>query len=117
MNYVESIALKSHRKRSGLVQEDVAILIGAQSASQVSRHESNEREPDLRSALAYSIIFDAPIRQLLPKLFCEIAGEVHGRATQLAGQLASMDDGFRQAYRLELLRRVTARIEMFDLSA
>ncbi len=116
MSYVESIALKSHRKRSGLIQEDVAILIGAQSASQVSRHESNEREPDLPTVIAYCIVFDASIRRLLPKLFREIANEVNGRATQLAGQLASMEDGLHPAYRLELLRRITARIEMFDFT-
>jgi len=117
MSYIEDIALKSHRKRSGLTQEDVAILIGAHSASQVSRHESNERQPDLRTAIAYAIIFDASLRQLLPKLFREIAGEVHGRATRLAGQLASSDDRLHQSYRLELLSQVTASIEMFNFTA
>ncbi|MBJ7535401.1 helix-turn-helix transcriptional regulator [Rhodomicrobium vannielii ATCC 17100] len=100
-----------------MIQEDVALLIGAQSASQVSRHESNEREPDLRTAIAYCIIFDAPIRQLLPKLFREIASEVHGRAARLSGKLASADDGLHQSYRIDVLRQVTARIEMFDFTA
>lgn len=117
MNYVESIALKSHRKRSGFIQEDVAILIGAQSASQVSRHENNEREPDLRTALAYCIIFDVPIHQLSPKLFREIAGEVSERATKLAGQLASTTGALHQSYRVELLRQVTVRIEKYDFTA
>ncbi len=117
MSYVESIALKSHRKRSGLTQEDVAILIGAQSASQVSRHESGEREPDLRTAMAYRIIVDAPLGHLLPKLFREIAKEVDARATHLAGQLPTTGSGLHQTHRLELLRELTARISMFNLSA
>jgi hypothetical protein len=53
---------------------------------------------------------------LLPKLFHEIAGEVDARATQLAGQLAAIENGLRQTHRLELLRRLTARIAMDDLS-
>jgi transcriptional regulator with XRE-family HTH domain len=117
MNYVESIALKSHRKRSGFTQEDVAILIGVQSASQVSRHESGEREPDLRAAIAYRIVLDAPFAHLLPKLFREIAKEVEARASQLAGQLAKKESGLHQAERLELLRQLTARIAMDYLSA
>jgi transcriptional regulator with XRE-family HTH domain len=117
MPYVESIALKSHRKRVGLIQEDMAVLIGVQSASQVSRHESSEREPDLRTAIAYSIVFDVSLRELLPKLHREIAGEVNARATKLISEVGSSKDILHQSYRLEALRRVTARIEMYEFSA
>ena len=44
MEYIDNYALRSHRKRSGLTQEDVAVLIGAQSPSQVSRQENGERD-------------------------------------------------------------------------
>jgi transcriptional regulator with XRE-family HTH domain len=117
MSYVESIALKSHRKRVGLIQEDMAILIGVQSASQVSRHESSEREPDLRTAIAYSIVFDVSLRELLPKLFREIAGEVNARANRLISEIGSSDDKLHQDHRLEVLRRVSARIEMYEFTA
>ena len=87
MHYIDNFALRSHRKNSGLTQEDVAVLIGVQSPSQVSRHENGEREPDLRMALAYRILFDAPIKHLLPKLYRDIAQEVHTRAEALAERL------------------------------
>jgi transcriptional regulator with XRE-family HTH domain len=115
MNYVENIALKSHRKRSGLTQEDVAILIGAQSASQVSRHESGEREPDLGTAIAYRIVLDAPMAHLMPRLFRQIAQKVDERAAKLASQLAQ-EGGMHQSERLELLRQLAARIALYHLA-
>ena len=115
MNYVENIALKSHRKRSGLTQEDVATLIGAQSPSQVSRHESGEREPDLGTAIAYRIVLDAPTAHLLPRLFRQIAEKVDERAAKLASQLA-MEGGMHQDERLELLRQLRARIRIYHLA-
>ena len=115
MNYVENIALKSHRKRSGLTQEDVAILIGAQSASQVSRHESGEREPDLGTAIAYRIVLDAPMAHLMPRLFRQIAEKVDERAAKLASRLAQ-EGGMHQCQRLELLRQLAARIAIYHLA-
>jgi hypothetical protein len=112
VSYVESIALKSHRLDTGGCRDP----IGAQSAAQVSRHESGEREPDLRSTLAYRIVLDAPAAPLLPKLFREIAEEVEARAVHSAGQLATRDNGLHQTHCLELPRELTARISMFDLS-
>jgi transcriptional regulator with XRE-family HTH domain len=115
MYSIDNFALRSHRKNSGLTQEDVAVLIGAQSPSQVSRHESGEREPDLRTALAYSIVFDAPIKHMLPKLHRDIAQEVHARATALAERLNESTDGLHVMHRVEHLRQMAARISLFEL--
>ena len=115
MFYAESIALRSHRKRSGLTQEDIAALIGAQSASQVSRHENGEREPDLRTALVYRIIFDAPIAHLLPKLYRDIAREVDMQAAALAERLKETADGLHAGHRIEQLHQMIGRIRLFEL--
>ena len=117
MFYAETIALRSQRKHSGLTQEDVAELLGAQSASQVSRHESGEREPDLRTALAYRIIFDAPIKHMLPKLYRDIAQQVDVRASALAERLKESEDGLHVAHRVEHLHRMIGRIRLFELDA
>ncbi len=115
LNYIENIALRSHRRRSGFTQEDLAALIGAQSASQVSRHESGEREPDLRTALAYRIVFDAPIAHLLPKLNREVAQEVDTRATALAERLKASNDGLHTAHRVEHLHQMIGRVRLFEI--
>ena len=115
MNYLEIIALRSKRKNSGLTQDDVAALIGALSASQVSRHESGEREPELRTALAYRIIFDAPIKHLLPKLYRDIAAEVDMRAGALMERLKESGEGLHAGHRIEQLRQMVSRIRSFEL--
>ena len=115
MYSIDNFALRSHRKNSGLTQEDVAALIGAQSPSQVSRHENGEREPDLRTALAYRIVFDAPIKYLLPKLYQDIAQEVHTRAQALAERLNESTDGLHVMHRVDHLRQMTARISLYEL--
>ena len=115
MYYIDDIALRSYRKRSGLTQEDVAALIGAQSASQVSRHENGEREPDLKTTLAYRIVFDAPVRQLLPKLYRDLAQEVDLRAAALAERLKVSNDGLHTAHRIDHLQQMSARIRLFEI--
>src|SRR5208337_318300 len=115
MNYLEIIALRSKRKNSGLTQDDVAALIGALSASQVSRHESGEREPDLRTALSYRIIFDAPIKHLLPKLYRDIAAEIDMRASALLERLKESGEGLHVGHRVEQLRQIVGRIRLFEL--
>jgi transcriptional regulator with XRE-family HTH domain len=115
MEYIDHYALRSHRKRSGLTQEDVAFLIGAQSPSQVSRHENGEREPDLRAALAYHIIYDAPMRHLLPKPYRDIARHVYARAEAFAERLKESGDGLHATHRVEHLREMAGRISLFDL--
>ena len=115
MEYIDNYALRSHRKRSGLIQEDVAVLIGARSPSQVSRQENGEREPDLHAALAYVIIYDAPIRHILPKLHRDIAQKVHARAEALAERLKESGDGLHVTHRVEHLRQMAGRISLFEL--
>ena len=115
MNYLETIALRSQRKNSGMTQDDVAALIGALSASQVSRHESGEREPDLRTALSYRIIFDAPIKHLLPKLYHDIAAEIDVRAGALLERLKESGEGLHAGHRIEQLRQIISRIRLFEL--
>src|SRR5437879_2490611 len=49
--------LLTHRKRSGLSQDEVAFLLGRRSGTKVSRHESFARMPGPRTLLAYEAIF------------------------------------------------------------
>ncbi len=115
MFYEETVALRSQRKNSGLTQDDVAALIGALSASQVSRHESGEREPDLRTALAYRLIFDAPVKHLLPKLYKDIAAQIDTRANALLERLKDSGEGLHAGHRVDQLRQIIGRIRLFEL--
>src|SRR4051794_13547660 len=64
--------LRSNRKRSGLSQDEVAFLLGAQSGAKVCRNERFVREPSLATALAYQAIFQRPASELFGGLYEEI---------------------------------------------
>jgi hypothetical protein len=76
--------LKTHRKRSGLSQEEVAFLLGNDNGEKVCRHERFAREPSLRSALAYLIIFQGQAEELFAGIHEEVKREVITRAKKLA---------------------------------
>ena len=56
--------IATYRKRSGLTQQEVAMLLGARSGTEISRFESNRRTPALRTALALGIIFQVEMDRL-----------------------------------------------------
>ena len=56
--------LRTYRKRSGLSQLDVGLLLGYRTKAQVSRHERARTQPPLVIALAYEVIFHAPVSAL-----------------------------------------------------
>lgn len=95
--------LKSHRKRSGFSQEEVAFLIGLKAPSAVSRYEQGERQLDLRTAFAYQIVFRSFAHTLLPDLFNDVCRDVTGRAEILARQLRQAASDPKTAYKLDKL--------------
>src|SRR5258708_4349170 len=49
--------LRMYRKRSGLSQEETALLLGYPNGQQVSRCERFTRQPSLQTILAYEAVF------------------------------------------------------------
>jgi len=76
--------LKSSRRRAGLAQSDVAMLIGDRTASRISRHERGRRLPTLETALAYQAIFGVSVAELFAGSYRTIARRVANRAKNLA---------------------------------
>jgi transcriptional regulator with XRE-family HTH domain len=75
--------LKTFRKRSGLSQEEVAFLLGTLNGEKVCRHERFAREPSLRSALAYMIIFQSQGSELFAGIHEEVRLQLLERARKL----------------------------------
>ena len=78
--------LRTNRKRLSLSQEDIAHLLGVEGGAKICRHEKRTREPTLRSALAYEIIYRKPIRELFGTLYEEIEKAVVRRAKAIVGR-------------------------------
>lgn len=100
--------LKTHRRRAGLFQEEVAFLIGAKFDSSVSRHEGLGRRPTLETAIAYEVIFRTPVRTLFAGLFERVERETIDRARQLASRLQAGEAQPASSRKLSALGAVLA---------
>jgi transcriptional regulator with XRE-family HTH domain len=100
--------LRTHRKRLGLSQDDVAYLLGAVSGAKTSRYERFSREPGFRSALACEVVFQKPIRELFAGLYEQIEREVAVRAKELVLKTGSTKSGKHTARKRETLERIAA---------
>jgi len=53
--------IRKHRKKTGLSQREIGLLLGYKNQWQISRHERSEAIPPLPAALAYQVIFQVPV--------------------------------------------------------
>jgi len=79
--------LRTFRRRAGLSQEDVALLLGCTNGSKVSRYEQFARQPTLATALACAALFGVPLRELFASMYDEAYEAVLARARSLVEQL------------------------------
>jgi transcriptional regulator with XRE-family HTH domain len=100
--------LRTHRKRLGLSQDEVAYLLGAESGAKASRYERFAREPGFRTALACEAVFQRPIRELFAGLYERIEREVAERAKKLVLKTGHMKSGKHTARKHETLKRIAA---------
>jgi DNA-binding XRE family transcriptional regulator len=56
--------LRAHRRRCGLSQRELGILVGYGHGHVISKHERSQSAPPLLIALAYEVVFDIPVGQL-----------------------------------------------------
>src|SRR5258708_8073266 len=56
--------LRTHRRRHGLSQAEVAMLLGAVSGTKVSRDENFTRMPGALTIFAFEIVFNQPASEL-----------------------------------------------------
>jgi transcriptional regulator with XRE-family HTH domain len=79
--------LRTHRRRLGLTQADVAYLLGVQSSGKVSRYERFARRPALETAVAFEIILGVPVGDLFAGVREDVEYEVKKRARRLRRRL------------------------------
>jgi len=91
--------LRTLRKRSGLSQRELAQILGFQTGVPVFRHECSRTYPDLRTALAYEIIFQAPISSQFPALYRSVEPVIEKRILELKARLEAMPGKGRNAVR------------------
>ena len=89
--------LRTYRKKTGLSQREMGILVGYKSGHQISRHERFSSRPPLASAIAFEVIFQTPIAELFPGVHGRIKKEVERRLDSLKKQLGDKSGRGRNA--------------------
>jgi transcriptional regulator with XRE-family HTH domain len=100
--------LRTHRRRFGLSQSDVAYLLGCESADQakVARYERLATLPSLKTALAYEVLFDVPVAKLFAGLYKQVERETSKRARILQRRLLKARPNRISTRKANLLRAV-----------
>lgn len=113
-----SCYLRPNRRRWGLTQKELAILVGAKTGGAISRIERGDRLPTLTNALACEVLFGLAPSKLFPGAFTQIEDEVIRRAYDLYESLQGASstanrlklDFFEQAF-----SRATARLKQSEV--
>src|SRR5579872_4544863 len=98
-NEVVGNYIRAHRRKRGLSQRELGILVGYEHGSAVGRHERSESAPTLLVALAYEIVFEAPMAQLFTGFHSVVAQSVARNLVDLKTSLEN--DGNRHRSNLE----------------
>lgn len=78
-----------YRRRSGLFQQELAVLIGIEHGASVKRYEAAQSVPDLKTAIGIAIALDQPVEEVFAGLTEEVRAAVIPRAAAL---LEAMSD-------------------------
>ena len=79
--------LRTHRKKLGLSQREMASLLGCRSGAKVSRYELSARIPTLHVILAYEVIFQKPVSELFAGLYDRAERQTRRNMRLLLGRL------------------------------
>ncbi len=74
-----------------LTQEEVGFLLGVKTGTVASQHETGIRVPSLDAALAYEVIYGAPVRKLFRGRFVGVRNRIVARAKELRTKLMRTD--------------------------
>jgi transcriptional regulator with XRE-family HTH domain len=89
--------LRSLRKKSGLTQKELAVLLGFTSDLAISRHERSKAIPHLLTALGYEVIFGAKIADQFLELHLSVESVTEQRLQELEARLQALDAKGRNA--------------------
>jgi transcriptional regulator with XRE-family HTH domain len=87
VNYV-----RARRKRAGLSQRELALILGYRNEGVVSRHELFRSVPPLLMALGYEVVFQTSVSELFPGLRETVENAIEGNLTEFESALRKQKD-------------------------
>lgn len=102
--------LRARRKSAGLSQEEIAFLLGFHS-SHICRYERFRRTPGFRIAIAFEVIFKAPVRVLFYGDYRTIEKAIHRRVKRLMNRLRKQTANRLTEQKLAHLEKIVAELQ------
>lgn len=101
---------KTHRKKAGLSQNELAYLFGDKSTSFILKTERGNEIPSLSRALSYQILFNLPADQMFFGLSKPLAHDVFKRIAKLSKNLEKQPATASVERKLRFLNTTARRI-------
>ncbi len=79
--------LRAYRRRAGLSQRELGVILGYTDDGEVSRHERSKTLPPLITALAYAAVFRVGVSGLFPEVHAEIVRTIEANLAVFEKQL------------------------------
>jgi len=100
--------LRTYRRRAGLSQHEVALLLGWASGVHISEYERSARRPDLETIFFYEVVFGVPASELFRGVFQKVEKKTRKRAQMLAEELRKAKPGRAISRKLGILEAIIA---------
>lgn len=101
---------KTHRKRSGLSQNELAFLFGDKSTSFVLKTERGNEIPCLSRALSYQIIFDTQAEEIFAPLATALVNRIFNNIIKLSKDLENQPETPSIKRKLNFLEKTARNI-------
>lgn len=101
--------LKAYRKRSGLSQEDMAFLFGAETDAIVWQYEHGVRAPGLTNLITYEYIFQVSSRELFAGIYEKVGRDTDMRVKKLLTRINRKPFTSRSSRKIVFLNAILSR--------
>jgi transcriptional regulator with XRE-family HTH domain len=98
--------LRVRRKRAGLSQRELALILGYRHEGVVSRHELFRSVPPLLMALGYEVIFQSSVSDLFPGLRETVETAIESTLVEFEGALLKQKHPARDSQALQIARKL-----------
>jgi len=92
--------LRTHRRKSGLSQSELANILGLITELQISRHERSLTLPHFLTAISYEVVFQTPIGELFPGIYETVRQNIETRLAEIEERLGQSSAKGREASRI-----------------
>lgn len=101
--------IRSFRRSACLSQKELAWLTGSKVHTGISRFETFQTMPDVRTAFEIAFVFGVPLETVYPKIVEDAEDEVARRAYHMLQLLESADETVDVLRKREVLSRIPRR--------